>query len=195
MQKYKFYLERESVMTLKKVKAYILIVFLASLPLNKSIKVYANEQDNYNEIKPRIVGDYYTWRAVGSHKVGTVSKGGWVHFYTGSPATRNGEKDIISGNITVNKELTGNLKITYGKLEGILGFSATKKETFSVSKVSAPLKKGEYVKAYYKKLYTKHEVTQRQYVTTNGMTYATQNYAYVYPLNPLMPQIKLEYYK
>ena len=178
---------------INKPKIIILIGTVSFLPLN-NINIYANEQNNSNQINPRIIGDYYTWRTVGSHKVGTETKGGWVHFYTGSPATKDGEKDIVSSNITIDKELTGNLKVTYKQLESILGYSVQKKETFSVSRVSASLKKGQYVKAYYMKNYTKHKVTQRQYLTTNGQTFPTKNYAYVYSLKPLMPQIRLEYH-
>lgn len=178
---------------IKKYKIIILIGALSFLPLN-NINIYANEQSGSNQINPRIIGDYYTWKAVGSHKVGTETRGGWIHFYTGAPATKDGEKDVASCNVLINKELTGNLKVTYKQLESILGYSVEKKESFSISKVSAPLKKGQYVKAYYMKNYTKHKVTQRQYLTTNGQTYATSNYAYVYSYKPLMPQIRLEYH-
>lgn len=183
-------------MHLKKIRkstAIVLVGILSIIPLATS-KIHA-DSPNYNDIKnERAIGDYYSWRTVGSRNVGTETKGGWVHFYTGARASRAGEKDVATGNVKVKRELTGNLKVTYKQLEGTLGYSANREDTFSVSKVSASLKKGEYVKAYYMKNYTKNKVTQRQYVTTNGSTYPTSNYAYVYSLKPLMPKIKLEYY-
>lgn len=178
---------------IKKSKIIILIGSLSFLPLN-NINIYANELSNLNQVNSKIIGDYYIWRTVGSHKVGTETRGGWVHFYTGSPATIDGEKDVASCNLIIRRELTGNLKVTYKQLEGVLGYVAKSDEEFSVSKISAPLKKGQYIKAYYMKNYTKHKVTQRQYLKTNGQTYATKNYAYVYSYKPLMPMIRLEYH-
>lgn len=90
---------------------------------------------------------------------------------------------------------TTNINANEKQLEAVLGFNTTNTDSFSISKTSASLAKGEYIKAYYMKNYNRYKVTQRQYITTNGLTSPTSNYAYAYADKPLLPKVKINYYK
>lgn len=144
--------------------------------------------------KARAIGDTYSWRTVGSSKIKEVTKGGWLHLYTGSPATRAGERDSFTKTVSYKRELSGNIKVTYKQLESVLGFKASATDSFSITKTSGSLAKGEYVKAYYMKNYNRYKVTQRQYIRTNGITSPTSSYAYAYVDKPLLPKVRLDYY-
>lgn len=155
---------------------------------NESLK------DSPNSPKAKAVGDYYSWKAVGSSKVGEETKGGWVHMYTGYPASKTGEKDSFTRSVSVKRELSGTIKVSYKALEGVVGYNVTASDSFSITKTSASLKKGQYIKAYYMKNFVKNKITQRQYITTNGLTSPTNNYAYAYSFKPLLPKVKLDYF-
>ena len=88
-----------------------------------------------------------------------------------------------------------------------LGYSFSEEREFSISKNSAPLEVGEYVKAYYAKTYNVTPVNQRDFKHTTGWRMIPGSggeYEYVdyyetdtttaYAKEAIFPQIKLEYY-
>lgn len=140
-------------------------------------------------------GTYYKLKSI-TPDYKTVTKGGWHLIYTGAPATRDGEYDTISHEVSYSTTVSASLG--YGikdAVEAQLGVDIGASESFGISKNSAPLKKGEYVKAYYARTYSVSKVLV--YVLygspTNDITSITPiRTRYVY--RALQPQVKLEYY-
>lgn len=90
------------------------------------------------------------------------------------------------------------------KVQGSLGYSFGDTVEFSVSKNSAQLEVGEYVKAYYAKVYDVTPVYQTDNQHTTGWQLVSGKYEYVdyynterttaYAKEAILPQIKFEYY-
>ena len=175
-----------------------------------SFSIPALAASNNNEIiTPQYVGTNTThsW----DYDVGTPTekaKGSWTHFYTGDPAKRDGEYDTAQHSVSYAHTYSGSFGGDIKKLVQIeLGISFTKSEEFSISKNSAPLKKGEYIKAYWIKNYDVYKVKQTDHQHTYGFEqqYPGGPYeevdryvnvvSYVDISKALQPKIRIEYWK
>lgn len=80
-------------------------------------------------------------------------------------------------------------------VEAQLGLSIGHSESFGISKNSAPLKKGEYVKAYYARTYSVSKVVEGQVFGSSTFPITDKSprrTRYVY--RAIQPQVKLEYF-
>ncbi len=185
----------------KMVSAFMAVAMVLSL----TCSVFAKDSN----VTPNALGTTTThsWSyTYGNPK--EITKGAWQHFYTGHPAERDGETDspahAVSYGHSYSGTFGGNIK---DKIQIEFGISFSKEETFSITKNSAPLDKGEYIMAYYKKNYDSYDVTQKDLQHTYG-------FAQSYPGGPyekvdkyetvtshvtvdkaLQPKIKIEYWK
>ena len=133
--------------------------------------------------------------------------GNWTHFATSSKATRDGETDTVSNTVEYSHTFSGSFGGNIKKLvEAQLGYTFGKSVSWSISKTSAPLKKGEYVKAYYIKNYSVSNIKQTDTMRTTGFEQigggqyvpvdrVTTAISYVDAKKALLPKIKLEYWK
>lgn len=138
----------------------------------------------------------------------SMTKGNWTCIYTGEPAARDGEYDTVSHSVsygaTFSGSFMGNIK---DKIQVEFGISFSKSTEFGISKNSAPLKKGEYIKAYWIKSYDSYDVTQKDLkhiygweLQGSGGTYVpVDRYetetSHVTVNKPLQPKLKIEYWK
>jgi len=129
----------------------------------------------------------------------TVTAGSWQLVYSGAPAAATGEIDAVSYSITYSHSLTGTLSVGKDTVQGQLGYTFGIGVSFSNTKYSAALKKGQYVKAYIINTYSQSDIFQDQYyyVLQNGV-YTTYRKTGVtrmaYGNKAILPQIKFEYY-
>lgn len=137
----------------------------------------------------------------------TESSGSWTLLYVGEPAKRDNETDTISKSIGYSHTYSGALAAPIAKdIQLQLGYSFGKEESFSVSKTSAPLAKGEYVKAYYLKNYEVKYIRQNETIHVYGWEttpgggsryvdyYEPGDTKYMYAKRAIMPKLTLEYY-
>lgn len=134
--------------------------------------------------------------------------GNWTYFYTSSPAQKEGEVDTVQYSASFSHTLSGSLAVQIReRVQGSLGYSFGVSETFSVSRSSAALEVGQYIKAYYARAYDVTPVYQVDDQHTTGWQLVPGSggkYEYVdyynterttaYAKRAIMPQIKLEYY-
>ncbi|WP_108671423.1 hypothetical protein [Peribacillus acanthi] len=137
---------------------------------------------------------YYYWKITSTSNYGNVTKGSWVHLYTGYPATRTGEVDTISASVTYTHQIAGTVNVTNSVVSAEVGYTIGQDKQFSISRETPPLNKGEYVKAFYIKSYSRTTLNQRQYFYDLGTSYPTSNYATGYADEAILPQLRLEYY-
>lgn len=191
---------------MKKLGCFVLALVLS---LSLVPTAFAANDDNDGAASPTALGTQTThsW----SYKYGEPTektKGSWQHIYTGEPAARTGETDSVSHSVSYGHSFTG----TFGgnikdKIQVEFGISFSKEEGFSISKNSASLNKGEYIKAYWMKTYDSYDVVQTDLQHTYG-------FAQSYPGGPyekvdryesvvshvtvdkaIHPKIKIEYWK
>ncbi|MCY6356182.1 hypothetical protein [Clostridium sp. ZS2-4] len=166
------------------------------------VKEMNTDNLNSNKIDLRSrPADGYTWTMKPNDikLIGDKTLGNWVHIYTGHPASRQGEYDTISKEIGYSHTFSGSFTASFLKqlAQVSLGYSFGTSESFSIAKNSAPLKEGEYVKAYYIKNYDVSEITQRElYFNSNNRpvykeTGKTQK---VTAYKAIFPKLKFEYY-
>lgn len=124
----------------------------------------------------------------------TSSYGKWKLIYKGSPAKRKGEYDSISASISSGLSYSGNIEVERSILAASVGYSKSKEYTVSGSKNSAPLKKGEYVKGYAKKIGVYSKVTQRKYMKRKHSTKPLNEYKTAYVKKPEAISLKIDYY-
>ncbi len=138
----------------------------------------------------------------------TEASSDWEHIYTGYPAARKGEYDAISCSVSYTHTLSGSLALNIKKeVQVELGYSFGKNMEFSISKTSAPLDVGEYVKAYYAEVYNVTPVYQKDLQHITGwellagsagqyhyVDYYKTEYETAYAKKAIFPQIKMEYY-
>jgi len=139
---------------------------------------------------------------------GTNNGSTYKRFYIGSPAQRDGETDSCSITQEYSGSISGTLNVSISAIEASVGFSVNRAVSFTVSKTSAALKKGQHIEAAWRKYFDKYKVVQKllrvgyamdfddkhqpisnRYNKTQIMKRAT-----VYVNKPLMPQIQLTYY-
>ncbi|WP_313530521.1 hypothetical protein [Anaerotignum sp.] len=136
------------------------------------------------------------------------TKGSWKHFYTGDPTQRDGEYDTASHSVSYGHTYSGSFGGNIKKLIQVeFGISFSKNEEFGISKNSAPLKKGEYIKAYWKKSFNSYDVKQTDHQHTFGFEQQGSGGPYVKVDRykdvvshvtvdkALQPKIRIEYWK
>lgn len=164
--------------------------------------------ENEENLIPAYVGTMisHSW----SYKIlpgNTKTEGNWKLIYSGHPARRDGEYDSISHSVAYSHTYSGTLEAELkGKISASLGYSFGKQQSFQVTKNSSPLKKGEYVKAYYIKNYLVNKIEQKDLMHIYGWEsgwggqyhpvdrYETK-YVYAQGKKAIQPKIRLEYYK
>ncbi len=134
--------------------------------------------------------------------------GSWTNFYIGAPATETNEVDTINQTFsyqhTFSGTIAGNLK---KDIQVSLGYSFGVSESFSVSRSSRPLKKGEYVKGYFRRTYSTTNIRQCDAARTTGFELqpggggvyepvdrTSYTYSTLVAKKAIAPQLKLEYY-
>lgn len=178
-----------------------LLVTAIQLPDNRNVSVLCPQTKAI--LVPQTTHSY-------SYTYGTsyTETGSWNHIYTGYPAVKRGEYDTITYSVEYTHTLSGSLITQFKKeVQLELGYSFGTGREFSISKNSAPLEVGEYVKAYYAKTYNVTPVNQRDFKHTTGWRLIPGSggeYEYVdyyetdtttaYAKEAIFPQIKLEYY-
>ena len=195
---------------MKKAFAFLMA---ASMSFASLVAAFAAEENNstINEehtISPQNINVDTTYAIKSVKPAGTVSDSKEHLMFDGSdyPATRDGETVSAGSSVTYSHTYSGSLQAQLAeKIQLQLGYSFGIDKTFQAYKTSAPLKKGEYCKAYYKKKYNVTKVTQVKYVHTYG--YQTIN-GVSRPVDTLdstdyvltckeaiAPDIRLAYYK
>ncbi|WP_336664032.1 hypothetical protein [Kurthia gibsonii] len=123
----------------------------------------------------------------------TSEYGSWRLIYKGQPAKRKGEYDTISASEGGSVSITGDIAVSKGAIASSLGYALEKNYSFSGSKNSAALKKGEYTKGYVKRVAVYSKVTQRKYVNFHG-TKPTNEYKTAYVRKPSAITLRIDYY-
>ena len=194
--------------TFRKISIFILI---SAMTVSLSVPALAAtvDQNDDETITPQYVGTQTThsWEYVIGEPTEKTS-GSWKHIYTGEPATRDGEYDTVSHSVTYGHSFSGSFGGQIKKLVQVdLSISFSKDETFGISKNSAPLKKGEYIKAYWIKNYDVYDVKQTDHQHTYGFEqqYSGGPYvkvdkyhdevSHVTVSKAIQPKIKIEYWK
>ena len=153
-------------------------------------------------VSPLTYTNTYFWKHKNVSK-GTQTEGGWNLLYSGAPASADGEIDAISASVSYTHTFSGSFATGIKRtVELELGYSFGHSVRHSISRSSRALKKGEYVKGYYKKTYEVTEIDQTQYVIRRGwknsqyfeQTYATGQTKTATAKKSILPKIKLEYY-
>lgn len=138
----------------------------------------------------------------------SITKGEWNHIYTGNPAARDGEYDTISHSVSYSATFSGSfMGDIKSRIQVEFGISFSKSTGFEISKNSAPLKKGEYIKAYWIRSYDSYDVTQKDTKHIYGWE-QEYNFGPYVPVDryetveshvtvekPLQPKLKIEYWK
>lgn len=160
--------------------------------------------DNLNSNKIDLLAkpaDGYTWTIKPNDikLIGDKTLGNWIHIYTGHPASRQGEYDTITKDVGYSHTFSGSFAASLLKqlAQASLGYSFGTSVSFSIAKNSAPLKEGEYVKAYYIKNYDVSEITQRElYFNSNNRPVYTETgkTQKVTAYKAIFPKFKFEYY-
>lgn len=191
------------------MKKAILSYLALAMCLSLCVPAFAVENASSDMYTAKSLGTttrhYWSFETGKSHD---ETCGSWKLIYNGDPATRNGEEDNISYAVSYTNTFTGTIGGGLkGKIEASLGYSFGHSEEFSVQKKSAPLSKGEYVKAYYIKNYEVTSIIQTHITHTYGFelgacgTYNKVDRWQEVPAPTLeakraiLPKIKLEYFE
>lgn len=137
----------------------------------------------------------------------TETSGNWALSYEGYPATSAGEYDTATFAKEYTHTFSGSLNLNLKKeIQISLGYSFGTSKEFAVSKNSSALKKGEYIKAYWRKNYNVSQILQTtehrrltEITNSNGQhiqqdVLVSTDKETLYAKEAIMPQIKLEYY-
>lgn len=138
----------------------------------------------------------------------TENVGKKTEFYNGknNPCKKAGETVSPNYTLSTSHALSGSLTAEVKKtVQATLGYTFGSEETFGIYKTSSPLKVGEYVIAYYQKMYKVTPVEQERtvrtygYETVNGVTrpvdYTKKTVNTAYAKQAILPDITLEYKK
>lgn len=126
-----------------------------------------------------------------------------------NPATRDGEVVTMTCNEGYSASVSGSISVPVSTLQAAIGFAIDYHADFSVSLNSAPLKKGEYVKGYWRKAYESKIVCQECHRSGSAypkgadgepageLTYFPDmliDTKYVRAYKPIMPDLKFTYH-
>jgi hypothetical protein len=138
---------------------------------------------------------YYIWRIDRIIPDYTITYGTYEFFYEGSPAGSIGEVDTITATRSVSNSYSGSIAFGLKKnIELSLGYSFTDTKALSSSKQSRILNKGEYVRGYWRPIYSQSKVIQGQYHHLDGYTTPTGVTMTCYGKRAAGICLKLEYY-
>jgi|GEM_PF-6003143 len=138
---------------------------------------------------------YNVWRIDEVSRDYTITYGPYEFFYEGSPAEYSGEVDTISSSRAVSNDYSGSIAIGLKKrIELTLGYSFTDTSALSSGKQSRALEKGEYVRGYWRPIYSQSKVVQRQYYRLDGYEIPTGVTMTCYGKKATGIGLKLEYY-
>lgn len=170
-----------------------------------TVPAYA-DSDEFQPPYPPLDGEkFYFWKTkTGISYVESTSP--YKLVYVGEAAQRDGETDSFSYTYSKNVSHGGTFSVPIKKFELAYGLTIGDERSYSVSKTSAPLKKGEYIKIYYEEMRTVYPCYQYYIEDTWHVNYAEDGgpvyshteqavdlkFGYIY--EPLMPRIKIEYY-
>ncbi len=147
----------------------------------------------------------YFWRSkTGTPYVSSLSS--YQLVYVGEKAQRDGETDSFSYAYSRDVTIGGTFAISSKYFEVDYNISIGSNRSYTISKTSAPLKKGEYVKIYYQEMRQVYPCYQYYIEKTWHVDFAENGnpifsdtdkvidvkIGYIY--EPLMPRIKIEYY-
>ena len=153
-----------------------------------------------------------TWKIASVMSGGHTNSGDPWHLQVNgvnNPAARDGEVVTMSCTKEYSTSVSGSICVPTSTLQAAIGFSITYSDTFSVSLNSAPLKKGEYVKGYWRKAYETKVVRQECYRTGSAypkgpdgesageLTHFTNmliDTKFVRVNKPIMPDLKFTYH-
>lgn len=142
-----------------------------------------------------IASGYCIWRIDEIIRDYTTAYGAYEFFYEGSPAEYSGEIDTINASRSVSNGYSGSIAIGLKKsVELSLGYSFTETLALSSSKQSRALNSGEYVRGYWRPIYSQSKVTQRQYYHLDGYQVPTGSSMICYGKKATGIGLKLEYY-
>ncbi|WP_312048252.1 hypothetical protein [Anaerotignum sp.] len=138
----------------------------------------------------------------------TENVGKKTEFYNGSnfPNKEKGETVTPSTTVNTTHALSGSLSYQVKKtVQATLGYTFSDSVSFGIAKQSRPLAVGEYVIAYYQKMYSVTPVEQERtvrtygYETVNGVTrpvdYTKKTVNTAYAKKAMVPDIELVYKK
>lgn len=183
---------------LKRTTAFLLLLssFLTIIPSADGIAAEINPSAAIkgSSIVTPASSFYYYWKVKSSSFYSTISKGSKQLFYVGDPATRNGEVDTLSYTVSYSNDVSGQVNVGSQAISIAVGFTIGKQESFGISKSSAPLNVGEYVKGYYTKKYSRYKVIQEEWAYDYGLEYSVGTTATAWADKAILPSITLEYY-
>ncbi len=127
--------------------------------------------------------------------VGTSYSGTWNYFHESYPCGADGEYLSIGYSTTTSNEISASASAAItDAVELSLGYSYGKSITFSGTVNTRQLKKGEYVKAYWREVHQIDNLYMRPYDQFAGKWIGNE-FTFVQSFKALMPQIRLDYYK
>lgn len=140
----------------------------------------------------------YEWRINNIQKNVYTSSNNhdYVFLYESLPVVRDGETVSVSATKGYSHTYSGSMSYTIKKaVQAQLGYSYGTNVSFSVSKTTPPLKKGDYIRAYWRKNYSVSAV-YLDYIKYNPYTNeeTVEKTSHVVSLEAISPQLKLEYY-
>jgi len=170
-----------------------LVFILSSLIMIYAIDIRA--QYGRNSSTAAVASGFCIWRLDEIIRDYTTAYGAYELFYEGSPAEYPGEIDTISAARSVSNGYSGSIAIGLKKsIELSLGYSFTDTLSLSSSKQSRALSTGEYVKGYWRPVYSQSKIIQRQYYHIDGYEIPTGSIMICYGKKATGIGLKLEYY-
>ena len=151
----------------------------------------------------------YKWRLESVSKTGTTTRGDSKHlFYVGYPAEHDGEQDVSATSVSFAVTKSGTFQFPIVKIKAMAGITVSigSDMTLAVERSSRPLKKGEYIEAYYTRNWerwtakqVKEKATTRYTFDSNGnptgiytdVEVVETVYGYLY--KPILPKVTLIY--
>lgn len=180
---------------MKKITILLLGLLLV---LFSSIGVSASGMEMRNSsaaVSAMAMADYFVWRIYDALQDYTTSYGSYVFFYEGSPAEASGEVDTVNSEKSVVHTFSGTIAAGLRHdIEIELGYQFEKAVALSASKQSRTLNEGEYVRGYWRPIYSQSRVIQREYHHLDGYEVPTGNTKACYGKEAVGIGLRLEYY-
>lgn len=170
-----------------------LVFILSSIAAIYASDIRAQYVKSYRAIA--LAGSYYVWRIDEIFQDYTIAYGAYKFFYEGSPAEYSGEIDTINASRSISNDYSGSIAIGLKKsIEISLGYSFADTLALSSSKQSRALNMGEYVRGYWRPVYSQSKVVQGQYYRVDGYEVPTGTTMICYGKKASGICLKLEYY-
>lgn len=180
---------------MRRISMFILCLVLT---LTSSLSVFASDtgvQDAINAGPVTPNADYYVWRIDEVLQDYTTSYDPYEFFYEGAPAESSGEVDTITIDREVSHTFSGSIAAGLKRsIEIELGYVFDDSVTLSASKQSRTLNEGEYVRGYWRPIYSQSKVVQGEYHHLDGYEIPTGVTKTCYGKEAKGIGLKLEYY-